>query len=119
MAKFQKNTIGFFPKVNSIAEEISVYIISRSSIKINKTPDTVIEVYYKNLLLETTTNDIIELPEEFIDSNGSIEIQIKAYKSIFNYKMNLKTRTLKLNFTTCCSEDDEVLLICSDTLICL
>ena len=119
MAKLQKNTIGFFPKINPINEEISIDIISAYQIKVNKTPETVVEVYYRNTLLETTKESIITLPKDFIDLNVSKEIQIKTYKTVFNYTMTAQTKTVELKTLTCCSEDDEIVLTCSDTLACV
>lgn len=119
MAKLQKNTIGFFPKINPISEEISVDIISAYQIKVNKTPETIVEVYYRNILIETTTDSIINLPEDFIDLNVSNKIQVKAYKKVFNYTMTAQTKTVTLKTLTCCSEDDEIVLTCSDTLACV
>jgi hypothetical protein len=119
MAKLQKNTIGFYPKVNSIDEEISININSAYQIEVNKTPTTIVEVYYKNILLETTTKSIINLPKELINLSDSDEIQIKTYKKVFNFVMKAQTRTINLKALTCCSEEDSITISCSDTFTCV
>lgn len=119
MAKFQKNNIGFFPKINPINEEVSVDIITAYQIKVNKTPNTVVEIFYNNVKIIETTDNIIDLPEDFIDFSVSNKILVKTYKKVFNFIMKGQDILVVLKTLTCCSEDEGIVLVCSDKLACI
>lgn len=119
MAQFSKNTIGIYPKIKSLAEEITIDLIERYKIRVNKTPETIVKIYYNDILIDTTTDSEITLPTDFIDFNKSRELTLECYKTIFNYTQVLKKTTIILAQLTCCSDTDEIVYTCSDKLVCV
>lgn len=119
MSHLQKNTIGLFPKINPITENISIDIIGSHTIRVNKLSNTQVKIYYKDILIVDTFEDIINLPEDFINFENDSSIKIDTFKTTLGYTLKGASKIILLNNLKCCSEEADVLIMASNNLLCI